>query len=99
MQEYLPIIIGAYFAVISLIAIIMTMHDKRAAQKGKRRVAEKTLILISVLGGSAAMLLTMLYIRHKTKHAAFMVGIPVIIALQAAAVVLVWWKFCNGNIL
>ncbi|MCL2300346.1 MAG: hypothetical protein FWC27_09415 [Firmicutes bacterium] len=32
------------------------------------------------------MLTTMLLIRHKTKHAKFMVGLPMIIALQIAVV-------------
>jgi uncharacterized membrane protein YsdA (DUF1294 family) len=51
-------------------------------------VRENTLLLVAVLGGSVAMLLTMHIIRHKTKHAKFMAGIPVIIAVQIAVVVL-----------
>jgi len=79
-----------YLAFISLIAIILTIHDKRAAQKRKWRVRESTLLLIATLGGSVAMLLTMQVIRHKTKHAKFMVGIPVIIAVQIAFAIVVW---------
>ena len=79
-----------YLAFISLIAIILTIHDKRAAQKKKWRVRESTLLLIAVLGGSVAMLLTMRVIRHKTKHSKFMAGIPVIIALQIALAIAVW---------
>jgi len=77
-------------AIISLIAVTLTMYDKRAAQQHKWRVRESTLLLVAALGGSVAMLLTMRVIRHKTKHAKFMVGIPVIIVLQIAAAVLVW---------
>jgi len=67
------------------------LGDKSSAKKGRRRVKESTLLIVAALGGSLAMLLTMLAVRHKTKHAKFMVGIPVIIALQiAAAVVLIW---------
>jgi len=76
-----------YLAVISLLAVIITIHDKSAARRHKWRVRESTLLLVSALGGSAAMLLTMLLIRHKTKHAKFMVGLPVIIAMQIAAAV------------
>jgi uncharacterized membrane protein YsdA (DUF1294 family) len=36
------------------------------------------------MGGAIAMLLTMYAIRHKTKHIKFMLGIPLIILLQAA---------------
>jgi len=81
-----------YLATISLLAIILTAHDKRAAQQRKWRVRESTLLLIAALGGSVAMLLTMRLIRHKTKHTKFMVGIPVIIALQIAlAAAALWW--------
>jgi len=73
-----------YLAFISLIAIILTIHDKRAARKNKWRVRESTLLLIAALGGSVAMLLTMHVIRHKTKHSKFMAGIPMIIAVQIA---------------
>jgi len=69
------------------------MRDKGAAKKHRWRTKESTLLIIAALGGSVAMLLTMLIIRHKTKHAKFMVGIPLIIALQAAAVLaFIWWR-------
>jgi len=82
--------ITIYLAAISLLAIILTVYDKRAAKKKKWRVRESTLLLIAALGGSVVMLLTMQIIRHKTKHAKFMVGIPVIIAFQIALAVIVW---------
>ena len=88
--------IAAYLAAISLLAIALTLYDKNAAKQRKWRVRECTLLLVSALGGSAAMLLTMRVIRHKTKHAKFMVGIPVIIALQIAAVVVLFWLRGNG---
>ena len=49
-------------------------------------ISEKTLLILSALGGSVAMLTVMLLIRHKTRHAKFMVGIPAIILAQYAAV-------------
>ena len=59
-------------------------------KKGPRlRVPEGRLLLLSALGGSVAMLLTMLLIRHKTKKKKFMVGIPAIIVLQIAVVLLI----------
>jgi len=74
------------------LAVIITIHDKSAARRHKWRVRESTLLLVSALCGSVAMLVTMLLIRHKTKHAKFMVGLPVIIALQIAAVILIALK-------
>lgn len=78
-------ILPAWLILISLISIIVTVSDKVRAKRGANRVPEATLIFLSVLGGSFAMLITMLIIRHKTKHPKFMVGIPVIILLQAVA--------------
>ena len=81
---YLPYI---YLAAISLIAIIFTCYDKIAATKlPKHRTPEATLLFISVLGGSVAMFVTMQLIRHKTQHKKFMIGIPLIIALQVIAI-------------
>ncbi len=74
-----------YLAVISLISVILTVSDKRRAIKHRYRISEFTLMLFSALGGSVAMLLTMLLIHHKTRHVKFMVGIPVIIILQLTA--------------
>ena len=71
-----------YLAVINVIAVIVTVHDKNAAQKGAWRVKERTLMLISALGGAPAMYLTMLTIHHKTRKPLFMIGIPVIFVLE-----------------
>ena len=75
-----------YVSVVSLVAIILTVFDKKIAGTNKRRVPEATLLLWSALGGSAAMLLTMILIRHKTLHNKFMIGIPLIMLLQALAI-------------
>lgn len=78
-----------YLAIISAAAMIMTVSDKSRAKKHKRRIAEKTLFGTAVLGGSAAMYLTMLLVRHKTKHKRFMIGLPLIMIVQASAIALV----------
>lgn len=79
------IIVIAYLAVVSVISVVLCLYDKFASKLIKRhRAREATLLLLSALGGSVAMLVTMLIFRHKTKHLKFMIGIPVIIILQAA---------------
>ena len=60
-----------YLVVINIIAVIVTVHDKNAAQRGAWRVKERTL-----------MYLTMLTIHHKTRKPLFMIGIPVIFILE-----------------
>ncbi len=94
-KELLPLI-ALWLAAVSGLAVILTVHDKRAARNGARRVPERTLLLVCALGGSAAMLAAMRAIRHKTKHAKFMVGIPVMIIMQIAAGVILWWGFGGG---
>ena len=82
-----------YLAVISLIAVILTVSDKLRAIRHRYRISEFTLMLFSALGGSIAMLLTMLLIHHKTRHIKFMVGIPVIIILQLVIALVIWKVF------
>ena len=84
-----------YLAVISIIAIILTVSDKRRAVKHKYRIRESVLLLFSALGGSVAMFITMLMINHKTRHVKFMLGIPLIIVAQIALFIVVW-RLING---
>lgn len=88
LEQALKLLPYIYVAVISIIAIVVTCYDKIAATKRpKHRTPEATLLFISMLGGSVAMYITMQIIRHKTKHMKFMIGIPVIILIQIAAIV------------
>ena len=80
-----------YMAAVSAVALVMTVYDKWAARhRTSHRVPEKTLFVIAGLGGSVAMLVTMLLIRHKTRHASFMVGLPLIILAQIALFLLIF---------
>lgn len=76
-----------WFAVISLVAVIITVADKVYAKKGKWRIPEATLMLIGLAGGALAMLITMKTIRHKTKHNKFMFGLPAEIILHIAMII------------
>ena len=78
-----------YLIIINIVAVIVTVHDKRSAVKGNWRVKENTLLLIAALGGSPAMYITMLLIRHKTKKMKFMLGIPLILIAELAVIYLV----------
>lgn len=86
-NKIILLLLLAYVLIISVVAVCVTVYDKWAAKKRpKERTRESTLLLLSALGGSIAMLLTMLAIRHKTKHIKFMLGIPLIIILQIALI-------------
>lgn len=88
---------GAYFILTSLVAFFLTVFDKRNARLGRRRVSEKTLFLWAFLGGSLAEFVTMKVIRHKTLHKRFMLGLPLIMLLQVAAAVAVYYLFFSLN--
>ena len=93
MEKIITIIALAYIAIISLISIIVCVYDKGISKKNRveLRIPEATLLLLSALGGSVAMFVTMLLVRHTTKHVKFMLGIPIIMILQAAAVYAVYY--------
>lgn len=88
-------ILFIYLIAISVFAIIITVYDKLCAIGRRWRVKENTLLLISALGGSVAMYITMQIIRHKTRHIKFMLGIPVIIIIQLLIIFLIW-RVANG---
>lgn len=69
--------------VIYALAVLLTVYDKCIAG-GRRRVPEQLFFILALLGGSFVMYITMLLIRHKTRHKRFMLGLPLIIALQIA---------------
>lgn len=61
--------------------------DKSRAVHKEWRIPEKTLIGISVMGGSIGMLLGMNVFRHKTKHLKFTIGVPLILIMQIIAAI------------
>ena len=84
----ITLVILGYIAAISIISVVVCCYDKVASKHlTKHRTRERTLLLLSALGGSVAMLITMFIIRHKTKHVKFMLGIPLILIAQVALTV------------
>lgn len=71
-----------YLIVINLVTVIAYGVDKKRARKNQWRISERTLFFLALVGGSPAALLGMYGFRHKTKHLKFVVGIPVILAVQ-----------------
>ena len=80
-------LLAVYLLLINLLTFLIFGLDKwKAKRKEKnervRRVPEKTLFLLSALGGSIGALLGMKVFHHKTLHKTFRFGIPAILALQ-----------------
>ena len=76
-----------YLAAVNVIAFAVYGADKRRAKKERRRVPEKTLFLLAIIGGSVGALAGMYTFRHKTRHWYFVWGIPAILVVQVALAV------------
>ena len=76
-----------YLASVNLLAFTVYGVDKRRAKKDKRRVPEKTLFLLAIIGGSVGAWAGMYTFRHKTRHWYFVWGIPAILLVQVALAV------------
>ena len=76
-----------YLLTINLLAISIMGIDKQKAKAHAWRIPEKTLFLVSLLGGSLGTWCGMYLFRHKTKHWYFVIGMPLILFLQIAAII------------
>ena len=56
--------------------------DKKKAENGKWRIQEKTIFMVTILGGGIGTILGMYIFRHKTKKLQFKIGLPVITILE-----------------
>ncbi len=74
-----------YLAVINGIALVVCGWDKFCAIRHRWRVPERTLLLLAAVGGSVGMLLGMILFHHKVSKKKFILGVPLILALQIAA--------------
>lgn len=76
-----------YFLIINLIGFLAMYIDKQKAKKGKWRIPEKTLFIITGLGGGIGTITGMYTFRHKTQKIAFVVGFPVITILEILTII------------
>ena len=70
------------------------VHNGHRSKHQLRRIPEVSLLLLAALGGSPAALLAMYLFRHKTHHKKFRYGVPLILFLQIAIIVVI---MCNNN--
>ena len=80
-MEYL-IYAALIYVAIGIVSVMVTVYDKVAAKKRKRRIPEQVLFFWAGIGGALPMLLTMKIINHKTRHNRFMLGLPAIIIVH-----------------
>ncbi|MCQ5078608.1 DUF1294 domain-containing protein [Gemmiger formicilis] len=77
-----------YLIFMNLIGFGLMGIDKQRARRRDWRIPEKVLFGAALLGGSVGAWAGMYLFHHKTRHWYFVVGMPLILAVQAA---LVWY--------
>ena len=81
-----------YLLIINLIGFYMMWSDKRKAKKGKWRIPEQTLFIVTALGGGIGTIAGMYKFRHKTQKLKFIIGLPTLVILEIVLVLyLIFW--------
>ena len=84
MEWNLYLSIGGYVLLLSLVDFVLMGMDKGRARRERRRIPERVLLGVALLGGSPGGVLGMKLFRHKTRHWYFRYGLPGILMLQTA---------------
>ncbi len=82
-----------YFLFINMFGFLIMWIDKRKAEKGKWRIQEKTLFIVTALGGGIGTIAGMYTFRHKTQKLNFVIGFPFITILEI--ITIIYFKFFN----
>lgn len=90
------IVNGLYWAISilgvwNIVVFVMYGIDKRKAKRGSSRISERSLLLSAAFIGGPGALLGMSVFRHKTKHAKFVIGVPLLLIMNIAVVVAAAW--------
>jgi uncharacterized membrane protein YsdA (DUF1294 family) len=81
------LLLALYAGVVNIATFLCYWIDKEQAQVGGWRVAENTLLLLGLIGGTIGGLLAQRIFRHKKRKASFQGAFWFIATLQVAAAV------------
>ena len=76
-----------YLVAINIIGFLAMFIDKHKAKRGLWRISEKSLFIITLLGGGIGTIAGMYLFRHKTKKLYFTIGFPVIFITEIALII------------
>ena len=76
-----------YFIIINILGFLIMFIDKQKAKKGKWRIPEKTIFIVTALGGGIGTIAGMYSFRHKTQKVGFVVGLPLITIVEIIAII------------
>lgn len=79
--------LAIYLVIANCVGFAAMGIDKSKAKRGAWRIPEKTMFLLSIIGGSVGVWLGMYAFHHKTKHWYFVIGMPLILVGQIALVI------------
>ena len=80
--------LALYLLIINALGFVIMHADKQKARKDLWRIPETTLFAVAFLGGSLGCFMGMRLFRHKTKHLKFSLGLPLLLAVQIIALIL-----------
>ena len=79
--------IAAWLLAINAATYLAFAGDKRRAGRGERRISERALLTLAVLGGSPAAFLAQRRLRHKTRKQPFAALLILVAVVQIAVVI------------
>ena len=82
-----------YLLMLNLVALALIRVDKSRAVHREWRIPESRFLWMAILGGSIGIYAGCRLFRHKINHPKFMVGVPIILAIQLIAVGLLFFFF------
>lgn len=77
----------------SVLGFALMGIDKRRARRDGRRIPERRLFTVALLGGTPGAILGMYAFRHKTRHWYFKWGLPGLLLAQAG---ILWFCWAYG---
>jgi uncharacterized membrane protein YsdA (DUF1294 family) len=81
-----PVVIGIY-GVVSLLTFLTYRSDKLAAQYGRWRTKESTLLVLGLFGGWPGAVLAQKLIRHKSRKMSFQVTFWITVVVNVIALI------------
>jgi len=85
----LPSVVVAIYGVVSVLTFLAYRSDKLAAQYGRWRTKESTLLLLGLVGGWPGAVVAQKVMRHKSRKVSFQVAFWGTVVVNAVA--LGWW--------
>ncbi|MCB9850801.1 MAG: DUF1294 domain-containing protein [Phycisphaerales bacterium] len=88
----LSVVVAPWYVAASCAALVLHAIDKRRARNGGRRIAERTLHLVELLGGWPGAWLAMQVFHHKTQKRSYQLVFALIVAMHVSLLVLwIYW--------